>query len=75
MMRPAELLPAQRSALIVWHLCHGETFRTWQIAEMLGMSRAGAYRMMCHISQELPIHIYHGKWQVCALRELDDDDR
>ena len=68
-MRPEEILPNQRYALIVWHLSQGETFRTYQVAEMFGVSKSSAYRMMCHISQYVPIHIYRGEWQVCALRE------
>ena len=73
-MDVSEALPGQRHAIIVWHLAHGETFRTWQVAEMFGMSQAGAYAMMCRISQCLPIHIYHGAWRVCMLRELGEND-
>jgi predicted DNA-binding transcriptional regulator YafY len=71
-MNANELLPTQRGARIMWHLCHGETFRTVQIAEMFGISRSSAYRMMCLISECAPIHVYRGTWQVVALRELGD---
>ena len=74
-MDNSETLPGQRHAIIVWHLAHGETFRTRQVAEMFGMSQAGAYAMMCRISQCLPIHIYHGTWRVCALREMNCEDK
>jgi len=39
---------------------------------MTGLSRQGAYAMMCKVSRILPVYqAEDGKWQVLAYREME----
>lgn len=71
-MNASEMLPSQRAAIIAWHLAHGETFRTRQIAEMFDIPLNRAFLLMSILSQCIPIYVEHGVWQVCALRDETD---
>ena len=62
--------PEERVAIVVWHLAHGDAFRTSEVCRMTGVSRQGAYNMLCKISRILPVYqADDGKWQVLAMRE------
>ena len=64
--------PEERIAIVVWHLAHGDSFRTSDISAMTGLSRQGAYAMMCKVSRILPVYQSDdGNWQVLAMREAE----
>ena len=61
-MRPGELLLSQKAALVAYHLALGEGLRTFQVAEMIGLSRQQAWVLLSHMSQCIPIYMDHGVW-------------
>jgi hypothetical protein len=62
----------ERAALITWHLAHGEMLQTRDVAEMTGMTMAGAWILMIRLSRVLPIYQDDcGRWLVCAFKELE----
>jgi hypothetical protein len=62
----------ERAALIAWHLAHGEGITTAEIANMTGLTWAGAWYLMERLARVLPIYRDdRGYWQVCALKELE----
>ena len=62
----------ERAALVTWHLVHGESMQTKDVAELTGLSINGAYRLMIRLSRVIPIYQdQDDRWQVCALRELE----
>ena len=64
--------PEERVAIVVWHLAHGDAFRTSEVCRMTGVSRQGAYNMLCKISRILPVYQSDdGKWQVLSYREAE----
>ena len=68
-MQADERLPVQRAARIVFRLTRGEQLSTAEIAALLCVSRSTAYRLLCVISEEIPIYIERGKWRVCERLE------
>jgi len=65
-----ELTPQERAGLVVWHLAHGEGVLTRDIAEMTGITRDGALKMMYRLSRRLPFYQDDdGFWQVCYMQE------
>jgi hypothetical protein len=61
-----------RAALITWHLAHGETMQTRDVAEMTGLTMTGAYLLMTRLSRAIPIYQDdQDRWLVCACRELE----
>lgn len=62
----------ERAALIAWHLAHGESMQTRDVAEMTGLTFSGAWRLMDRLSRTLPIYqTSDGLWQTCAMLELE----
>ena len=62
-----------RAARASWDIAHGASFTTAEAAERYDMSRQGAWRMMCGLSNFIPIYQNaDGEWQACQLREIDD---
>ena len=62
-----ELTATQKSALVIWYICHGERMTTRQIAELVGLTLRGAECMMGVLSQKLPIYQEEsrGIWLMC----------
>ena len=62
-------------AWAVWHLAHGEAMTTRLVAESTGLSREGAYKMLCRVSFRLPITQYEGEWMAskvaCVLDSIN----
>ena len=62
-------------AWAVWHLAQGEAFSTRLAAESTGLSREGAYKMLCRVSLRVPIVQYEGKWMAsevaCFLSSIE----
>ena len=62
--------PEERIAIVVWHLAHGDSFRTSDVSAMTGLTRQGAYRLMCKVSRVVPIfQDEKGLWQVLFAQE------
>jgi len=64
--------PEERAALVTWHLSHGDAFKTAEVCRMTGLTRQGAYRLLCKLSRVIPVYQDEsGVWQVLAYREMD----
>jgi hypothetical protein len=64
--------PEERAALVVWHLSHGDAFRTSEAARMTGLTWGGAERLLGAISRVIPIYQDdEGMWQVLSMREAE----
>ena len=64
--------PEERAALVTWYLSHGDAFRTSEVCRMTGLTRQGAYRLLCKLSRVIPVYQDEsGVWQVLAYREMD----
>ncbi|HCS47972.1 MAG TPA: hypothetical protein DIW61_06830 [Candidatus Aminicenantes bacterium] len=62
--------PEERAALVTWHLSHGDAFKTAEVCRMTGLTRQGAYRLMCKVSRVVPIfQDEKGLWQVLFAQE------
>lgn len=59
-----ELIPTERIGLVVWRLWHRRALTTVEIAELAGVTRAGAWAMMDKLSRKLPIVLVDGEWRV-----------
>jgi len=59
-----ELIPTERIGLVVWQLWHQRALTTVEIAELAGVTRAGAWAMMDKLSRKLPIVLTNGTWHV-----------
>jgi hypothetical protein len=71
-MADCDKTPSERAALVVWHLAHGDAFRTADAARMTGLSWDGADRLLGTLSRVIPIYQDDkGMWQVLAMREAD----
>jgi len=53
-----------RTAVVVVLLMVGRRLKTAEVAEMTGMSREGAYRLMCKISSVMTLTLDDDGWQV-----------
>ena len=63
--------PQERVAVITWWLAHGEALTTRQVAEMTGITRDGARRLMLQLSRVLPLRLLNEKWEVMSAGEAD----
>ena len=61
--------PAERIAIIVWHLAHGEGLTTAQVAEITGLNLRGARKLMASVSRVLPVCQVAGTWEVAIFAE------
>jgi len=62
--------PEERAALVTWYLSHGDAFRTSEVCRMTGLTRQGAYRLLCKLSRVIPVYQdKSGVWQVLAIQE------
>lgn len=58
-------IPTERTALVVAALWERERLTTREVVELTGISRQGAYDLMCRISRVLPVFqdLSTGYWQ------------
>ncbi len=59
-----ELVTTERVALLTWGLMLGATYTTSQAANLTGLTRDSAYRMLRRLSCVLPIYCDGGQWRV-----------
>ena len=62
-------VPTERTAIIVFFLVEGRTFRTAEVASLVGVSRQGAYDLMARISRVLPLALDDGTWRFVRIEE------
>jgi len=70
-MTEDRLTTTEAAALLVWHLSHGDVLTAQEAAQMLGLSRQGAWSLLCRISRVVPIYENDGYWQVISLQEIE----
>ena len=46
----------ERAAIVAWHLAHGETMQTRDVADLCGLTMTGAYLLMRRLSRVIPIY-------------------
>jgi len=63
----------ERVTMITFLLCSGRRFRTAEIAQLLGLSRQGAYAQLSRMARVAPIILDGGEWQL--VRVTDDDGK
>jgi hypothetical protein len=64
--------PEERVAIVVWHLAHGDAFKTRDAAAMTGLTYQGVRRLLGCVSRVIPIYQdERGYWQALAMREAD----
>jgi hypothetical protein len=56
-------IPTERTALVVAALWERQQLSTREAAELCGISRQGAFDLMCRISRVLPVVQIEGHWQ------------
>ena len=62
----------QKAGLVAWHMAHGETMQTRDVAKLTGLTMVGALYLMWNLSSVLPIYQDdRGFWVVCAMLELE----
>ena len=58
-----DLVPQERAALVMWHLTRGASLTTFQVAELTGISRQGAWAMLMRLARVTPIYCNEqGNW-------------
>ncbi len=62
-------VPTERTAVVVWLLAKGRTFRTAEIADLTGVTRSGAYDIMARISRVLPVTMVDDVWMAIVHQE------
>ena len=62
-------VPTERTAIVVWLLAKGRTFRTAEIADLTGVTRSGAYDIMARISRVLPVTMVDDVWMAIVHTE------
>ncbi|MCJ7830937.1 MAG: hypothetical protein MUP86_00215 [Dehalococcoidia bacterium] len=60
----------ERSALVAWHLAHGEALTVAAVIALTGLSYDRSRHLMAELSRVLPIYSEDGFWQVAEIREL-----
>ena len=66
--------PQERAGLVTDVLNGGAVLSTREIANMCGISRQGAYRLMDGLSNVVPLLLYQGKWRrLSRQRHVDSD--
>lgn len=50
------LTVTERAVFVGWRLMAGDVWTTQEVANILGMSWAGAYQLLCKASRILPIY-------------------
>jgi len=64
-----DLVVTERAALVAWHLAHGEGMTIADIADMVGVHRSTARRMMMKLARVLPIIHEDGFWEALECTE------
>ena len=59
----ADLVAQERAAKVAWALAEGERLNVQDVADYVGLTRTGAYRMMYKLARAIPITIDGaGRW-------------
>ena len=63
-MDKQELTPVERAVVLTRLLMQGEQLTTAEVALLFGMTRQGAYWLLCHISRHVPIYQEGKRWRL-----------
>jgi hypothetical protein len=62
-----DLKSQERAALVTYHLSIGRTYTTYEVADLVGLTRQGAWAMLTTISRVVPIYCdSEGKWSLLS---------
>lgn len=67
---PGELVPQQRAAILIYHLCVlGRCYTTEEVAHLLGLTPRGALYLLDNLSavHGLPLTKLGGKWMMFVI--------
>lgn len=64
----------ERVAIMTFLFCQGRRFRTSEIANLLGLSRQGAYSQLDRMARVLPLVLVNGEWFLVSAPPVDDTD-
>lgn len=62
----------ERISFIIWSMTLGAKLTTREIAQLLGITRAGAYLMLCRSSRAIPLVFENGRWSVIQGTKVAD---
>lgn len=65
-MTDEELIVTERIAITVYALCQGGTVTPHYVAETVGITPNGAWRMLSKLSRVLPLTEENGRWWLIA---------
>lgn len=68
-----DLSPIERTALALWILSQSD-LSTRQVADLLGVSRQAAWRMLNCISRVIPLVLINGRWILLRDATGDSDE-
>lgn len=63
-----ELITTERIAITVYALCQGGTVTTHYVADSVGITPSGAWRMLSKLSRVLPMTEEGGRWWLIDQR-------
>ena len=61
--------PIERATVIMAHLYAGQRLTTAEVAQICGITRQGAYRLLDTMSRVCPLLLDGGEWQLTKLAE------
>ena len=67
------VITTERVAIITFLFCQGRRFRTLEIANLLGVSRQGAYAQLARMARVLPIVLDGGEWYLIKVTDGEID--
>lgn len=59
----SDSLPTERIVMVAWALAHGRGLSTLDVARLTGLTRFGAYKLLCKASRVIPIYCNEGVWR------------
>lgn len=61
----------ERISFIIWSMTLGAKLTTREIAQLLGITCNGAYRMLTRSSSAIPLVLEKGRWSIVNLKATD----
>ena len=71
MLQQVPEITTERVTVVTFLFCQGRRFRTIEIAQLLGLSRQGAYAQLSRMARVLPLVLDSGEWYL--VRPSDED--
>jgi len=67
------VITTERVTMVTFLFCQGRRFRTLEIANLLGVSRQGAYAQLARMARVLPIVLDGGEWYLIKVTDGEID--